>query len=222
MNNELTLVEHLEELRKRIIICLVAALVCTIACYFYVDKILLLVAAPVGHLVFLKPAEAFIVRIKVAFYGGIFVSMPVILYQAWKFVSPGLFKAERKYVYLLILFSYLLFVFGVVFAYRLVLPPAMKYLLDSGGPGIQPMISVGYYVSFITMFLLGFGLVFQLPLLLLFLVKINVITPKWLSVNRKYAILAVFIIAGVITPGPDIFSQLMMAVPLLVLYEITV
>ncbi|OGS17815.1 MAG: twin arginine-targeting protein translocase TatC, partial [Elusimicrobia bacterium RIFOXYA2_FULL_40_6] len=196
MNTELTLVEHLEELRKRIIICLIAAGVCGLASYLYVDKILLLISKPAGHLVFLMPTEAFIVKIKIAFYAGILISMPVILFQIWKFINPGLFKTERNYVYWLVIFSYILFVLGIVFAFFLVLPPGMKFLLACGGDNIQPMISVSYYVSFIMIFLIGFGLVFQMPLLILFLVKIKVISVKWLCSNRKYALLGIFIIAG--------------------------
>jgi sec-independent protein translocase protein TatC len=218
----LTLVQHLEELRRRIIICLVAIFVCGIFCFFYSDKILAVLSKPIGKFVFIKPTEAFITRIKVAFYSGVFVSMPVIIYQIWKFVKPGLIEIERRTLSLVIPFSYLLFIAGVVFAFFVVLPTGMKFLLNYGTENIQPMISISSYISFVMIFLLAFGFIFQLPLVVLVLTKLGIITPKWLVKNRKYAILIIFIIAGIITPGPDIFSQFMMAIPTLLLYEVSI
>ncbi|OGS20561.1 MAG: twin arginine-targeting protein translocase TatC [Elusimicrobia bacterium RIFOXYA2_FULL_39_19] len=222
MNTEQTLIEHLEELRKRIIVCLVTTALCTLVCYFYIDQILAILSKPAGHLVFIKPAEAFFVKIKVAFYGALVVAMPVLIYQAWKFVSPGLIKTEKQHIYWLVPVSYLLFVSGLLFGFFLVLPQGLKFLLACGAENIEPMISVSSYISFVTIFLLGFGIVFQLPLVILFLTKMGIVTPQSLSKNRKYAILAIFIVAGVLTPGPDIFSQFMMAVPTLVLYELSI
>lgn len=217
-----TLVQHLEELRKRIIICLIIVFIIGFFCFFYVDNILLILSKPVGKLIFLKPTEAFVTRIKVAFYSGLFISMPVIIYQIWKFVNPGLLEIEKRYVYWLIPFSYLLFVFGTVFAFFGVLPTGMKFLLNYGTENVQPMISISSYVSFVMIFLLVFGIVFQLPLVVLLLTKLGIVTPKWLIKNRKYAILCVFILAGMLTPGPDIFSQFLMAIPTLFLYEISI
>ncbi|MDD5686531.1 MAG: twin-arginine translocase subunit TatC [Elusimicrobia bacterium] len=222
MEQNLTLVEHLTELRKRIIVCLMTIFICGVFCFYYSDKILLVLSKQIGHLVFLKLTEAFFVRLKLAFYSAVFVSLPVIIYQIWKFVSPGFLKTERRYGYLIILSSYFLFVAGMFFAFYAVLPTGMKYLLSLGTENIQPMISVDSYLSFVTIFLLAFGVIFQLPLVILFLVKLGVITPKWLSKNRKYAIVLIFLVSGILTPGPDIFSQFMMAIPTLILYEISI
>jgi len=219
---KLTLVQHLEELRKRIIICLATIFIAGFFCFFYADNILSILSKPVGKLVFLKPTEAFVTRIKVSFYSGLFVSMPVIIYQIWKFVNPGLLEIERRTLYWTIPFSYLLFIFGVTFAFLGVLPTGMKFLLNYGTENIQPMISIGSYISFVMIFLLAFGFIFQLPLIVLLLTKLGVVTPEWLIRHRKYAILVIFIIAGVITPGPDIFSQFLMAIPTLLLYEISI
>jgi len=219
----LTLIQHLEELRKRIIICLVAIFVCALLCYFYSDKILMILSRPAaGKFVFLKPTEAFVTRIKVAFYSGFFISMPVVIYQIWKFVNPGLIEIERRTLYWAVPFSYLLFVGGAIFAFCGVLPTGMKFLLDYGTENIQPMISIGSYISFVTIFVLSFGIIFQLPLVVLLLTKLGIVSPEWLARQRRYAILVIFIISGVITPGPDIFSQFLMAIPTLLLYEISI
>lgn len=221
-HQKLTLVQHLEELRKRLIICLITIFVVGFFCFFYTDNILSILSKPIGKLVFLKPTEAFIIRIKIAFYSSLFVSMPVILYQVWEFVSPALIETERYILRWIIPFSYLLFVFGVALAFFGVLPTGIKFLLDYGTENIQPMISINSYISFVITFLLAFGIIFQLPLVVLFLTKLGIVSPKWLIQQRKYAILVIFIISGIITPGPDIFSQFLMAIPTLLLYEISI
>lgn len=222
MQEKLTLVQHLEELRKRIIICLIATLIISLFCFFYVDNILLILSKPVGRLVFLKPTEALVTRIKVAFYSGLFIAMPVVIYQIWRFVNPGLIEIERRTLYWTVPFSYLLFILGVTFAFFGVLPTGMKFLLSYGTENIQPMISLSSYISFVIIFLLAFGIIFQLPLVVLLLTKLGIVSPEWLIRQRRYAILVIFIIAGVITPGPDIFSQFLMAIPTLLLYEISI
>lgn len=222
MDNKLTIVEHLEELRKRIIICLITVFIVGFFCFFYIDNILLILSKPVGKLIFLKPTEAFVTKIKLSFYSAVFISMPVILYQIWKFINPGLIEIERRILYLAIPCSYLLFISGVTFAFFGVLPTGMKFLLNYGTENIQPMISVSSYISFVMIFLLAFGIIFQLPLVVLLLTKLGIVTPEWLIRHRKYAILVIFIIAGIITPGPDIFSQFLMAIPTLILYELSI
>jgi sec-independent protein translocase protein TatC len=222
MDKELSLVEHLEELRRCIIICLIAIFICGFFCYFYSDEILMLLSRPVGKLIFTKPMEAFITRIKLAFYSGIFFAIPVIFYQIWRFVSPGLTKIERQTLSWIIPFSYLLFILGVVFAYFGVLPTGIKFLLNYGTENIQPMLSIGSYISFVMIFLLAFGVIFQLPLVVLVLTKLGIVSPEFLVSKRKYAILVIFIVSAVITPGPDIFSQFMMAIPTFLLYEISI
>lgn len=223
MNEEkITLVQHLEELRKRLIRCLIAVGVAAAICFFYVDAILKIISQPAGQLVFLKPTEAFFSRIEIALYGGVFLALPVIIYQVWRFVSPGLVKTERRYLFWIVPFSYLLFVAGAALAFFVVLPVGVTFLLAYGTENIQPMISIDAYLSFVTMLLLAFGAIFQLPLVILFLTKLGLVTPAALAAKRKYAVVVIFILAGVLTPGPDIFSQFMMAIPTLLLYEISI
>jgi len=225
---QFTVVEHLEELRRRIIVCLAVIFICAVACFLYIDKILIFLFRPVvvacgSKLVFIKPTEAFITKLKVAFYSGVFISIPVIIYQVWAFINPALVELERKVLSLAVPTSYLLFIVGVAFAFFCVLPTGVKFLLSCSTEGyIQPMISVSSYVSFVVIFLLAFGFIFQLPLVVLILTKLGIVTPQWLSRRRKYAILVIFIIAGMLTPGPDVFSQFLMAIPALLLYEISI
>lgn len=223
MNEETTtLVQHLEELRRRLIVSLTAVVIAFGICLFYVDDILRIISQPAGQLVFLKPTEAFFSRIEIAIYGGVFLALPVIIYQVWRFISPGLVKTEKQYLFWIVPLSYLLFVAGVALAFFGVLPVGVKYLLAYGTENIQPMISIDSYLSFVTTLLLAFGAIFQLPLVILFLTKVGLVTPDWLAAKRRYAIVLIFIIAAILTPGPDIFSQFMMAIPTLLLYEISI
>lgn len=217
-----SLIEHLEELRSRIFKAAAAVAACSVAVYCYSEKILAILASPVGKLVFLGPTEAFAVYLKISVWGGLFVASPVVIYQIWRFLSAGLKMNEKKYVYLFMPVSFLLFVAGVSFGFFVIISYGMKFLLSFGNDFLTPMISVSKYVSFISAMLLAFGIVFQLPLAMFFLAKIGLVTPSFLAAKRRYAVLGIFIAAGVLTPGPDVFSQMAMAVPLLVLYEVGV
>lgn len=224
-SSEQSIVEHLEELRIRLLKSILAMVSGALIAYFFVDPILSLIThltQPYGHLIFLKPTEAFVVRIKVAFYVGLFFVFPVLVYQLWKFVSPGLRPNERKHIFWVIPLSYLLFIGGIAFAYTLVLPTGLKFLLSYGTDQIQPMLSISSYLSFITIFLLSFGIIFQFPLLIVFLTRIGIVNPKMLRSHYRIALLIIFIVAAIITPGPDVFSQLMMALPMLFFYEISI
>ena len=218
---EATLLEHLAELRRRILICLGAVLLTGIFSYLSINKILDFLARPVPRLFFVKPTEAFLTQIKLSLFCGLFFASPVILYQVWQFISPGLVKSERRYALWLVPASLFLFLGGVAFGFFMVLPVGIRFLLGLGSEKLQPLISVNSYISFVGLLLLGFGLVFQLPLVIIFLTKLGLITPKWLASHRRYAILIIFIVAAALTPGPDIFSQFLMAIPLLILYEVS-
>lgn len=220
-SDEKPVVEHLAELRLRLIKCLLAVACGMVFCYYYLDTILVVLTKPVGALIFIGPTEAFFVRLKLSLSCGIMAALPVILYQAWQFINPALFKMEKTYLFPAILFSYLLFIGGVAFAFFLVLPTGMKILLGMGTESIKPLISLDAYISFTTMFLLAFGFIFQLPLIILVLTLLNITTPQTLNKNRKYVILAIFILSAILTPGPDVFSQFMMAIPLWVLFEVS-
>lgn len=217
----LTFIEHLEELRKRLISIIVFVAVASIFTYAFTDKILIFFSRPVGRLVFIAPAEAFITSIKIAGFGGLYVSSPFILYQVWQFISSGLTGKERKYVLLFGIFSFILFMTGSLLGYFAVVPIGLKFLMTFETDYLRPVISVGKYVSFVMTLSFAFGLVFQLPLMILFFTKIGVVTPEFLSQKRKYAIVIIFILAAIFTP-PDVITQCLMAVPLVLLYELSI
>lgn len=219
VDKKLTFVEHLEELRARMLKSIIFIIVASGLLHAFTDRILGFIVRPVGKLVFIAPTEAFIVSIKIALFGGLFLSSPFVLYQIWQFASAGLKKQEKKYVSLFSLFSFIFFLLGIFFGYFIIVPIGVKFLLGFGTDFVTPMISVGRYVSFVGMLALAFGVVFQLPIAILFLSKTGILTPQFLSTNRKYAIVIIFITAAIFTP-PDIITQCLMAVPLLVLYEL--
>lgn len=216
---KLTFIEHLEELRQKIIKSIVFVILASMLVYTFSDKILTFFARPVGTLVFIAPAEAFITSIKIALFGGLYLSSPFILYQVWQFISSGLTGKERKYVLLFGIFSFILFMTGSLLGYFTVVPIGLKFLMTFETDYLRPVISVGRYVSFVISLSFAFGLVFQLPLMILFFTKIGVVTPEFLSQKRKYAIVIIFILAAIFTP-PDVITQCLMAIPLMLLYEI--
>lgn len=170
-------------------------------------------------LIFTAPGEAFWMHLKIAFVAGFFLALPVILHQLWKFLSPGLLPKEKRYVGPFVVSATLLFLLGAGFCMFFVLPFAMGFLLTYKVESMTPMLSVGSYADFCLKFILAFGAVFELPVVLVFLTRIGVVTPKSLARKRKYAVLAAFVIAAILTPTPDAFNQTLMAVPIIVLYE---
>lgn len=220
---QMTLVEHLDELRRRILISVAAVIVCACAAFWKIQAILsLLMLEPVDHLAFFSPTEAFFEYCKLAFFTGLFAASPLVLYQLWAFVSAGLSRKEKRTVLFALPFSVTLFLGGAVFAYFFVLPWALKFLIDFAGPNVYPILSISRYLSFVIMILLAFGIVFELPVAVMVLAKLGIVTPSFLSRNRKYAVVAVFIVAAVITPTPDAFTQCLMAAPLFLLYELSI
>lgn len=218
----LTIIEHLEELRRRLLISLAAFAVATIVSFLFVERILAILVRPVGQVVFLAPTEAFFVRLKVAGVSGVFLGLPVILYQLWRFVSVGLTRKERRYTLSLLPVSLALFVGGAALAFLTVLPVGVKFLLNYQTETLRPMISIRAYTSFAASFVLAFGLVFQLPIVVLFLARIGVVTPASLAAGRKYALLAIVAGAAILTPGGDVVSQFLMAAPTYLLYEVSI
>lgn len=221
-DKKLTLVEHLNELRWRLIVSLIAIALGAIPGYLFSDEIFSALARPVGKLVFLSPTEALMAKIKLSFFGGLFLALPVVLYQVWAFISSGLHLKEKRYILIYLPSSILLFLAGAGFCYLLVLPLGVKLLLSYGGESLVPMISIRAYLSFVMMLLISFGTIFVLPLAILFLTRIGLIKPGLLTKNRRYAILLIFILAAVITPTVDIVTQLFLAVPLFLLYELSI
>ena len=212
-------VEHLEELRSRIIKSVIFIIVYSSLLYNFIDVFLPALIKPVGQLVFIAPQEAFIARIKIAFLGGLFLSSPFVIYEIWKFVSVGLKPKEKKYTLIFGPLSFIFFIAGTSFGYFVIVPIGMKFLLGFATDFITPMITISRYISFLGTLTFAFGVIFQLPLVCLFLTKIGIVTPMFLSSKRKHAIVLIFILAAILTP-PDVVTQCLMAGPLLILYEI--
>jgi sec-independent protein translocase protein TatC len=199
-----------------------------LASYFFSEQIFTILVKPLKEelppdslLIFTGLPEAFLVYLKLAFFAALFLSSPVILWQVWCFIAPGLYDREKKYVYPFVIFSTLFFVAGVSFGYFIVFPLAFKFFMGYSTELIKPLPSVKEYLSFSCKMLLAFGIVFELPLFVLFLAKIGVVNERMLRSQRKFAILGIFIAAAVLTP-PDVVSQILMAFPLIVLYEISI
>ncbi|MBI5182342.1 MAG: twin-arginine translocase subunit TatC, partial [Nitrospirae bacterium] len=197
---KMPLTGHLTELRKRLVVSIAAIGIGFIASSVYSDQLIGLIVKSINiKIVFLAPTEAFWAEMEMAFFLGIFLALPVLLYQLWKFIAPALHPEERRYGLPFVMLSFVFFLIGVLFALVVVLPFAIKFLLSYQTEWMQPMISVGNLVDFYVKFLLAFGLVFELPLAITILSRIGILTPAFLSKNRKYAVLANFIIAAVLT-----------------------
>lgn len=227
-DQEMTLTEHLEELRKRLIVCAVAVGVAFCVTYYFSKDLFRLLMAPLLEvmppeqgLIFTGLPEAFFTYLKVALVAAVFASAPVILYETWRFVAPGLYSREKKYIFPFVFLSTLFFVGGALFGYYVVFPFGFAFFVGFATDFIRPMPSVKEYFSFATRMLFAFGVVFELPVFTMFLSRIGLINHKMLIRQRKYAFLAVFVISAILTP-PDVMSQLMMAGPLLILYEISI
>jgi sec-independent protein translocase protein TatC len=227
-NNDpkLTLTSHILELRKRLIISLAALFFGVVFCFFWGQELLFeLLMAPLQRLnqelVLIAVTEGFYFQIKIAFLGGIFLALPVIMWQSIAFILPALYSNERKVFWTLFITTVVLFGVGVVFAYTVVLDLALKFLLLEFNAGLNTMLSASKYLSFIVAFLLPFGLIFEIPVLVLLLTKMKLITPAQLRKKRRYIILAIFILAAILTP-PDVISQVLLALPMLLLYEISI
>jgi sec-independent protein translocase protein TatC len=219
---EMSLVDHLQELRKRLIISFLTVAATSTGCYFYATEILHLITAPAGKLYYLNPAEAFFTYLKVSLFAGFLVALPVILYNIWAFVVPALTRQERKASLYLVPSSFLMFIAGLAFSYFLVLPAGIKFFMGFATEDLQPLFSVGQYLSFVISFLLPFGLVFELPLVILVLARWGLISSDFLRAKRKVVLVLAFIVGALISPTPDVFSQTMVAVPLIILFEISI
>lgn len=213
--------DHLQEFRKRLIICLVVVAIAALACYNYVDDIIALLSGPAGKLYFMNPSEVFFTYMEIALYAGILFTLPVLLYEVWAFVAPALWPEERRAVLVILPTAVILFYVGLIFAYYLVIPAAVTFFMGFATQTLQPMFSLESYLSFILALTLPFGFIFELPLIVVFLAKIGLVTGVFLKGKRKILIVIAFIFAAVVSPTTDIFTQTMIAVPLIVLYEIS-
>lgn len=221
-----TIIEHLEALRKSIIISVVSIIVAGFVCFAYNEQILTFIIAPLRglneQLVVTGVTEAFFVKLKLSFLTGFVIAFPIVVWSLWGFFKPALYPSERKYIYILFPITIILFLGGVVFAYFGILPLVLNFFIYIAGTNLDTMFKVDQYVSFVMAFTIPFGIVFELPVVVFFLTKIGWITQEAMARNRKYAILVIFILAAALTPGPDPISQLMMGIPVYLLYEISI
>jgi sec-independent protein translocase protein TatC len=224
--NAMSFFDHLEELRQRIIHSIIAIVVAFVACYIvepYVMNFLIhttLVDAS-DTLALLAPLEGFNVKLKLSFIMSLIVASPVIFWQFWTFVSPGLYRHEKRYVLPIVSFSTVCFIAGSAFS-LVILPYATKFFQSFAMNGIRNTWSLSKYIDFLTRMILAFGLIFELPIVVFFLAKLGIVTPKFLWSKFRYAIVVILIISAVLTPGPDVFSQIALATPLTILYVLSI
>ncbi|MDX9858135.1 MAG: twin-arginine translocase subunit TatC [candidate division Zixibacteria bacterium] len=222
--NAMPFLDHLEELRRRILKSILAVVILSGVAFYFAEDLMRFLIRPLGEvkLHVTEVSGSFYAYIKVALIFGIGGSLPVIFYQLWMFISPGLYRRERAMVLPLILLSVLLFLIGAGFCYLVVLPFALEFLIGFGGDILSPIITVSSYLGFAGMLLLSFGFGFELPILAYFMGKMGLISSRALGRFRRYAIVVILIVAAILTPTPDVFTQLLLAVPLYVLYEISI
>jgi sec-independent protein translocase protein TatC len=227
----MSFLEHLEELRRRLIYSIIAVVVGFFACWGYAENIFSLMERPIMEalrrnglaekLVYLSPTEPFNLYLKIGFMAGIFVAAPFILYQVWMFISPGLYRTEKRYVLPFMVSTIALFMSGGFFGYKLVYPAALDFLIGYGKQ-FQPMITIGEYTDLFLTVILGLGVVFELPILVFFLALMGVVSAGWMWRNVRYSILVIFIIAAIITPTTDILNMCIFAAPMVVLYLLSI
>lgn len=218
------MLEHLDELRTRLIRCVLALLLGMVICLaLFQQQLTDIIMGPFmlleQNMVYTAFAEGFLFQLKIALLGGCVLASPVIIWQIMRFILPALYSNEKKIFFIMTFFGIVLFVGGVCFGYFLVLQPVMETLIRLAGTELTPMITASSYMSFVLGFLIPFGLVFEIPMIVYFLTMVGIINPTMLTKNRKYVLLVVLILAAMLTP-PDIVSQLCLAAPMMLLYEI--
>jgi sec-independent protein translocase protein TatC len=224
---EMPFLDHLEELRWRILKSLVAVFIMTVICFSFSDLLLEILLYPGQHidpplkLQVLKVQTKFIVKLEIALIAGIIFSLPVILYQFWKFVAPGLLKNEKKILPLVSFVVALCFLIGVIFAYFVIIPYALFFFINLGPVDIESNIALDFYIGFILRIMVAFGIVFELPTLSFLLTKMGLLSPAIMKKYRKYAIVGAFILGAILTP-PDPMTQIFLALPLVILYEVSI
>lgn len=221
-DKELSLVQHLSEFRDRLMVaCIAIAITTAISFLFTTDIIkLLLVPAGVSKLVALSPTENFTTYFRVALFSGFALAMPVILYEIYAYIDPALHPRERRFALTAGPFVLLLFVGGMLFCYLVLLPNALKFLLNFGSEVIDNQLRASEYLSFVTLFIVGMGVVFEMPVLIFALIRIGVVQRSWLTSKRRYIFLLSFVVAAVLTPTPDPFNQSLVAIPIYLLFEL--
>ncbi|ACN98126.1 twin arginine-targeting protein translocase TatC [Sulfurihydrogenibium azorense Az-Fu1] len=227
---EAPITEHLAELRTRLIRIVLALIIGTVIAFTkanYIFELLkqpLLKVNPNLKLYFLSPTEPFFTAFKISFLAGFILVSPFVFYQIWKFIEPALYEHEKKLAVPFVFFTTLFFAIGCLFSFYLVLPIAIGFFINFGNIqlGAEAIFSVKEYISFVLRMILAFGLTFELPVVLSLLARLGLVTPEFLQKARPYFIVIAFIVAAVLTPTPDVFSQLMLAIPLILFYEISI
>src|SRR3954447_14099562 len=227
----MSFLEHLEELRTRIFHALVAVACGMGVCWWYHQALFAFMQKPISDvlrannlpqkLVYLTPSEPFNLYLKISALAGLFVTSPYVLYQVWLFISPGLYRHEKRYVLPFMFSSVFLFLAGGLFAYKMVYPAALNFLIDYGKQ-FQPMITIGEYTDLFLTIMIGMGVIFELPILVFFLSLMGIVTAGWMWRNLRYSILVIFIIAAIITPTTDILNMCIFAAPMVGLYIISI
>jgi len=219
---------HIADLRKRLVISSITVVIMFFACFSFYEPILEWMMAPVKHalpagtsMIAVEIQETFFTAMKVAFFGGFIISLPVIFWQLWLFLAPGLYDHEKKLVVPFVFFATLMFLLGASFAYYIVVPVGFDFLIAFGNSVVSVLPSIGKYVGFFTKLLIGFGIAFELPVITFFLAKIGLVNDQMLKDFFRYAVVLIFIVAAVLTP-PDVISQVLMAAPLLILYGVSI
>jgi sec-independent protein translocase protein TatC len=227
-SGKMSFLEHLDELRKRLVHIAAYIGIGFLASWFFHERIYNFLAAPLmkvlppgQKLVFTTVTEVFTVYMKVAFLAGIFLTIPFILYEIWKFIAPGLYRKEKKYVVPFLVSSVLLFALGGAFCYLIVLPAAFKFLIELGS-SFTPMIKIGEYLDLTNMMLLGFGLIFEMPVIVAFLSIFGLVSAKFLWNKFSYAIVGIVALAAVISPTGDAFNLMVWSAPMILLYIISI
>src|SRR5712691_8236943 len=229
--HSMPLFAHLEELRKRIIFSVVGVLAGFLLCWSFADRIFGLMQQPIiqalrhhgigGGLVYLNPTEPFNLYLGVAFVAGLFTASPFVFYQLWLFIAPGLYREEKRYALPFLVSTVGLFIAGGVFGYTMVYPASLDFLIGYG-QRFQPMITIGEYTKLFVAITIGLGLIFEMPILVFFLALMRVITARWMWRNLRYSILAIFVLAAIVTPTTDILNMCLFAAPMVGLYGMSI
>lgn len=227
----MSFLEHLEELRRRIIYSLLSVAVGFFLCWGYAERIYEIMQRPIMEalrrhglaekLVYLNPTEPFNLYLKVGFMAGLFVASPFVLYQVWLFISPGLYRNEKKYVTPFMVSTVALFVAGGYFGYRVAYPAMLDFLIGYGKQ-FQPMVTIGEYTDLFLLIIVGMGVIFEMPILVFFLSLMGIVNAGWMWRNLRYSILVIFIIAAILTPTTDILNMCIFAAPMVGLYVLSI
>ncbi len=224
--HKMSFLGHLEELRKRLLISILAIAGGFFASWYFAERIFAVIQKPVVQflppgdqkLAYTRLTEPFFLYMKVAFFTGLFIASPIVILQIWLFIAPGLYKRERRYAAPFIIFATLFFVAGGWFGYQYLLPATCKFFVETGAEQFKQMIKVDEYFSFASTIILAAGIVFETPILIFFLARLGIVTPAFLLQKLKYAVVLSFIIAAIVTPSPDVVTQTFLAVPMILLY----